>query len=302
MELQQLRSFLKIAEYRSFTRAAKECGVSQPALSQQIARLEGELGRPVFERQGRQVCLTEAGELLKRRAEQIVALADDTTKLLCDDGETGKVVVSAIPTIAPYLLPGLLRAFHERHPRAHVEVNEEVTESILKRCSMGEIDVGILALPAERAYLEFEHLFEEELILVLPTGHPLIRRPSIRLEDLQDEPFVLLDEAHCLSGHIRSFCHRRVFQPVATGRTHQLSTVQELVALDHGISLIPEMARRVDSSDRRVYRSLSGKRPTRTIAVCWNPDRYQSRLAKRFLDALRDQRQEPAARRQTSPT
>ncbi|WP_422922943.1 LysR family transcriptional regulator [Singulisphaera sp. PoT] len=292
MDLTQLRSFLKIAEYRSFTRAAKDFGVSQPALSQQIAKLEADLGRPIFERQGRQISLTEAGELLKRQAEQIISLADDTAKLLCDDGESGKVIVSAIPTIAPYLLPSLIRTFHGRHPRAHIEIHEEVTESILKRCAMGEIDVGILALPVERAYLKFERLFEEELVLVLPTSHELVHKPEILLEDLQDEPFVLLDEAHCLSGHIRSFCQRRAVQPVTTGRTQQLSTVQELVSLELGVSLIPEMARRVDSSDRRVYRSLSGKVPTRTIAACWNADRYQSRLAKRFLDALREMKQE----------
>jgi LysR family hydrogen peroxide-inducible transcriptional activator len=290
MEIQQLRMFLKVAEQGSFTRAARECGVSQPAISQQIARLEARLGRPLFERQGRQVTLTEAGELLRGRALRIITLTDDTARLLCDDGETGKVVVSAIPTITPYLMPALLESFHGRHPRAVVEVNEEVTEAILRRCGAGEIDVGVLAMPASRAYLKFEPLFEEELLLATSADHPLADRERVELDDLREHPFVLLDEAHCLSDDIRSFCRRRLFQPVTTGRAAQLATVLELVARGFGISLIPAMAARPDPSGRIRYRSLDGERPTRAIAACWNPDRYESRLMLSFLETLKQTR------------
>lgn len=287
MEIQQLRMFLKVAEHGSFTKAARECGVSQPAISQQVARLESGLGRPLFERQGRQVALTEAGELLRRRALQIVSLVEDTARLLCDDGETGKVVVSAIPTVAPYLMPGLLDAFHEEHPRARVEVNEEVTEVILRRCAMGEIDVGVLAMPTSRGYLRFESLFEEELLLVTSADHELVGRDRVDLDDLRELPFVLLDEAHCLSDDIRGFCRRRLFQPVTTGRVSQLATVQELVAQDFGVSLIPEMAVPADPPGRLRFRPLDGEKPTRTITACWNPDRYQSRLMLSFLETLK---------------
>ncbi len=289
MELGQLRHFLKIAEHGSFTRAAEECGLSQPAMSQQVARLEDELGRPIFDRLGRRVRLTEAGELLRLRAEQILALVDDTARQIQDDGRTGRVVVSAIPTVGPYLLPGVLRAFSKEHPGARVEFHEEVTESLLKRCTQGEIDVGVLALPVEAPGLQVEPLFEEELFLVLPAGHRLAgptNRP-ILLDDVRAEPFVLLDEAHCLSANIRGFCGRRDFQPVATGRTGQLATVQELVALGHGVSFIPMLARRLDHSEQRVYRAVS-PRPTRTLAACWNPQRFQPGLVGRFLETLRD--------------
>jgi len=287
MELQQLRMFLKVAEQGSFTKAARECGVSQPAISQQITRLETTLGRPLFERQGRQVALTEAGELLRRRALQIVSLVEDTARLLCDDGETGKIVVSAIPTIAPYLMPELLEAFHDGHPRARVEVNEEVTEAVLRRCALGEIDVGVLALPASRGYLRFETLFEEELLLATAADHPLATQERVGLDDLREVPFVLLDEAHCLSEDIRGFCRRRLFQPVTTGRVSQLATVQELVAQGFGVSLIPEMAVPRVPTGRLCFRRLDGERPVRTITACWNPDRYQSRLMLSFLETLK---------------
>jgi LysR family hydrogen peroxide-inducible transcriptional activator len=287
MEIGQLRSFLRAAELGSFTRAAEALGLSQPAVSQQIGRLEEELGCPVFERLGRRVALTEAGRKLRERAEQIVVLVDDTAGEVRDDGETGRLVVAAIPTIAPFLLPRALTAFREARPLARVEVNEETTEELVKACQRGEVDVGVLALPVETRYLETEPLFDEELYLVMPAGHALAGREEVSLDLVKPEPFVMLEEAHCLSGHIRSFCERRKFQPIATGRTSQLATVQELVALGHGLSFIPEMARGFDQGGRRVYASVAGKRPMRTIAACWNPYRYQSRLAGAFLEILR---------------
>jgi LysR family transcriptional regulator, hydrogen peroxide-inducible genes activator len=287
MDLPSLRAVLKIAQRGSFSQAARDLGVTQPAISQQVARLESEFGRSLFDRQGRSVTLTEAGEKLCRHAQQIIALADDARRIVTDDGESGRIVIAAIPTIAPYLLPEVLSGFRDDHPQAQVEVHEEVTSSLLQRSSNGEIDLGLLALPAERKYLHFERLYDEELLLVVPAAHPLAKAKKVRLEDLQEEPFVLLDEAHCLSGDIRSFCLRKRFQPVATGRTTQLTTVLELVALGHGISLIPEMARRLDHDPRRVYRSLDGPRPKRTIAICWNPERYQSKLMKQLITRLR---------------
>jgi LysR family hydrogen peroxide-inducible transcriptional activator len=132
-----------------------------------------------------------------------------------------------------------------------------------------------------------EELFEEELLLVLPPDHPLVAKKAIHLRDVESYPFVLLDETHCLSDNIVSFCRERSFQPVAVERASQLALVQELVSLSHGVSMIPQMARQCDQSDRRVYRSFTGKQPTRTIAVAWNPYRFQSRLLKAFGTCLR---------------
>lgn len=106
------------------------------------------------------------------------------------------------------------------------------------------------------------------------------------LSGVEPYPFVLLDEAHCLSDNIVSFCRERFFQPVAVERTSQLAMVQELVSLSHGVSMVPAMARQLDQSDRRVYRSITGRKPTRTVAVAWNPYRFQSRLLKAFRERL----------------
>lgn len=286
MDFDQLRYFLKVAERQNITRAAEELRISQPALSRSIQKLEDELGQPVFERRTRAVALTEAGTLLQARAQQVLSILEDTRAEITDDGQSGRVRVGAIPTIAPYFLPEVLRQFSGEFPRSALIVQENTTDHLLKALTQGELDLAILALPVAARYLEVEELFEEELLLVLPRDHPLVGKEKIRPGDVEPYPFVLLDEAHCLTDTIVSFCRQRSFQPVAVERTSQLAMVQELVSLSHGVSMIPAMARQVDQSDRRVYRSFSGKPPVRTVAVVWNPYRFQSRLIRAFRERL----------------
>jgi LysR family hydrogen peroxide-inducible transcriptional activator len=287
VELSQLRYFLTVAARGNFSRAAEELGLSQPALSRAIAKLEEELGQPVFERKPRSVALTDAGSRLRTCAQEVLAIIDKAKSEITDDGQTGTIRIAAIPTIAPYFLPGVLRAFSKLYPRANVQVIEDVTAGTLRRCDEGDVDLGIVALPITTKYLQVEELFEEELLVVLPARHALARKTRITLDDLKPHPFVLLDEAHCLCDQIVSYCRRRAIQPVAMERTSQLTTVQELVALGHGVSMVPAMAQRLDTSKRRTYRSLAGPIPTRKIAMVWNPYRFQSRLLEAFKEVLR---------------
>ncbi len=288
MELDQLRYFLQVADEANFTRAAETLRLSQPALSRSIAKLEDELGQPLLERQSRRVILTEAGTLLRSRAREVLRIIDNTVAEICDDGQTGTIQLGAIPTIAPFFLPGLLAEFATRFPAARLIVQEDTTENLLKACSQGDVDLAILALPLNTKYLEVEPLFDEELLLVLPADHTLTGKETIEIADIDHLPFILLGEAHCLSDHVVSFCRRKSFHPVSVERTSQMATVLELVAMGHGISMIPKMARNVDESERRVYRSLHPDRPLRTVAMAWNPYRFQSRLLNGFRDVVRD--------------
>jgi len=287
MQLDQLRYFLQIAERGNFTRAAEDLMISQSALSRSMQKLEEDLGQPVFARRARSVSLTDVGTLFQARAQQILSLVEDTKAEITDDGKSGRVRIGAIPTVAPYFLPEVLRGFAAAFPKATLLVQENTTDRLLKSCNQGEIDLAIVALPVAARYLEVDPLFDEELLLVLPPGHPLAEKPTVRMRDVEPFPFVLLDEAHCLSDQIVSFCRRKSIRPVAVERTSQLTMVLELVSLSHGVSMIPAMARRRDESGRRVYRSLSDPKPTRTIAVVWNPHRFQSRLLKAFRESLR---------------
>ncbi len=287
MELSQLRYFLAVARRGNLSKAANDLGLSQPALSRSIAKLEEELGQPVFERRPRSMALTDAGELLVARAQDVVGIIDDTKSEIRDDGRTGRLRVGAIPTIAPYLLPKLLRDFSRSYPEVSVEVTEGVTVDLIKACDQGELDLAILALPIETKHLDTEAMFEEELFLVMPKGHELAKKTDISLAEVENYPFVLLGEAHCLTGNVISVCRKKSFQPVAVERTSQLATVQELVTLGHGISMIPDMAKRIDKDKRRVYRHVTNPIPMRTIAIAWNPYRFQSRVLEAFRESIR---------------
>jgi LysR family hydrogen peroxide-inducible transcriptional activator len=287
MELEQLRHFLKVAELENFTHAAEQVGLSQSALSRSIARLEEELGRPLFERRTRKVVLSDAGRLLFDRARMILMMADDAKAEICDDGQSGQVRAAAIPTVAPYFLPECLQSFHKQFPRAQVVVQEDTTDNLLKKIADGEVDVAIAALPIGAKYIEVERLFEEELLLVAANDHPLARKKAVRATDIQGYPFVLLGEAHCLSDNVIAYCRQKSFHPVSVERTSQLAMVQELVTLGHGVSLVPAMARARDTSNSRVYRSLAGPKPTRTIVMVSNPYRYHNSLVQSFQEHLR---------------
>ena len=164
MEIHQLRYFAKVAEIGNFTRAAEACFVSQPSLSQQIAKLEEELGQPLFERLGRGVRLTEAGQKLLGRASQILLLLDEAKAAVADEPDAGRLVVAAIPTIAPYFLPAVLTRFAEECPRARIEVAEETTGRLLEMMAHGDVDLAIMALPLRGENLHVEPLFSEEQI------------------------------------------------------------------------------------------------------------------------------------------
>jgi len=287
-DLQQISNFLAVAKAGNFTSATAENGISQPALSRSIQKLEKTIGEPLFERQPRGVKLTEIGSFLLVRANQIRDLVDDTFAELNEASNRVQIRLAVIPTIAPYLLPTVLKKFRGRHPEIKIQVQEDTTQNIVRRCKDGEVDLAILALPVNEKYLETESLFEEELVLVIPKGHALEKKKRIRLSDIQEFPFISLDQQHCLSDNIAEFCNRQSIAPVTIERTNQLTTIQELVALQHGISIIPAMAQQLDKSKQRVYRPFADEKPARTIALLHNPYRYEHRFVALFKQYMRE--------------
>ena len=303
MELHQLRYFAAVAEQASFTRAAERCFVSQPSLSQQIINLEKELGQPLIERLGRTLRLTEAGKAFYERAVRILGAVEEARE--CVQHETGwkegTLAVGGILTVAPYLLPDLVRKFRKRLPEARVSVRENFTSVVVQECLSGELDLGIVALPIDDDRLVVEPLFTEELLLAMPGGHPLARKRTITLAEVAEQPFVLINELHCLGQQIVSFCRSRDCQPAISCQTSQLLTVQEMVALGQGVSLVPEMTARADHSKKCVYRSLGEGAPRRTLATIRHRNRRQNRLAAEFRDVLKSlNRSTPRAKQKTS--
>ena len=288
MELQQLRYFVAVAEAGNFTRAAERCHVSQPSLSQQIKKLEEQTGQKLFQRLGRRTVLTDAGRLLFDRAKTILFELDDVDRILREGGnlEGGRLVVGAIPTIAPYLLPAVLRELRQARVDLELRIHEDVTENLLALTASGDLDLSLAALPIQHEQLHVEPILTEKLLLATSRDHPLVRRPHLCLDDIRDERFILLHEVHCLAEQIESFCNEHKFKPKIVCRSAQLATVQAMIALDQGVSLLPAMAEPADRTDNG-YRELEEEAPTRTLVVLWHQKRHQTPAGARFVATLR---------------
>lgn len=289
MELQQLRYVLAVARTGNFSRAAEQCHVSQPSLSQQIQKLEEELGEPLFDRLRQRAQLTPVGEAFARRAARIIEEVESAGREAREARElaSGSVCVGALPTIAPYLLPSVIVRFAAQFSGVQVVVQEDTTARMLVMLAAGEVDLAIVSLPITDARFELETLFEEALLLAVPPRHRLARRKAITLADLEGERFILMKEGHCLGDQVLDFCHRQDFRPTVSCRSAQIGTIQALVAAGLGISLVPRMACASGPVKRPVYRLLEDARPRRTVVALWLRQRPPGRAAREFLKCLR---------------
>ncbi len=283
MEMQQLRYVIAVAMTANFSRAAEQCHVSQPSLSQQIQKLENELGERLFDRTKRNVKLTPAGELFLPRARRILdevsaaqREATEATGLL-----RGVLTIGALPTIAPYLLPAVLAKFSTQFAGIEMIVQEDTTAQLVKSALAGEMDLMLASHPILEDRLEVRELFTEKLWLALPPKHLLTHRQTITPADLGAERFILMKDGHCLGDQVLRFCERRNWRPQISFRSAQLETIQALVRAGMGISLIPAMA--VRTSQAPTYRPLSDPQPDRKIVAVWPKQRPLSRAATEFL-------------------
>jgi len=289
MEIHQLRYFVAVAETGSFTRAAEREGVTQPTLSEQILRLEGRahgVGRRLFDRLGRKVVLTDAGHELLGRAQSILAAVGEAERAIRDSAEGGLLRVGAIPTIAPFVLPGAVTQFRKSHPAVRLQLKEDLTERLLGDLLAGELDVGVMALPIRDERLHVEKLYPEPLVMALPPKHRLVRKEEVRLADVVDEPFILLDDVHCFGDQVLSFCHRGGLEPRVVCRGEQIVTLLAMVATGEGVSIVPQMAALADKAKACVYRPLGKPSPTRTLCAVWHKQRYRPESLRAFVSVL----------------
>jgi LysR family hydrogen peroxide-inducible transcriptional activator len=288
MEMQQLRYVVAVARTGNFSRAAEQCHVSQPSLSQQILKLEDELGERLFERMKRVAKLTPHGEAFLRRAIQILHEVDAAKREAVEakDVVRGVLTIGVLPTIAPYLLPETLAKFTAKNPGVEIVVQEDTTARLLKHSLAYEIDLALVSRPINEERLSVRYLFSEELLLALPPGHPLIRKRNLSIKDITREKLIVMKEGHCLGDQVLDFCERRDWQPQISFRSAQLETIQSLVSAGLGLSLIPAMAARHAGRERLEYRGFQSPKPQRDIVAVWPKQRAPSRGANEFLKMI----------------
>jgi LysR family hydrogen peroxide-inducible transcriptional activator len=291
MEIHQLIYFVAVAETGSFTRAAERCCVAQPSLSQQIMKLEQELGAPLFDRLPRRVVLTETGRMMLPRANSILTELQEIKQGIDKDIEDGRGMLSVgfIPTIAPFVLPRVVKRFSQEFPLATLVVTEDLTENLVREILDGKLDVGIMSLPIHTKLIQTQELLTEPLLVALPYKHDIANRASLHVKELDEFPFIALSEVHCLGEQVQSFCYQEDLEVKIVCHASQLSTVQNCVSIDLGVSLVPQALALSDKSERIFYRALSDSAPQRKIAAATHLERRQSSLAKKIIEIVREE-------------
>jgi LysR family transcriptional regulator, hydrogen peroxide-inducible genes activator len=286
MEFHQLRYVCAIAETGSFSRAAERCQVAQPSLSQQVLKLEEDLGTKLFDRLGRSVRLTEAGRAFLPHARSILSQMETARSSAAEKSADvrGSVAVGVIPTIAPYLMPRYTTSFAKKYPEAKLRIVEETTPTLVESLRDLSIDLAILALPLRHKELKLFPLRTEPLFAVLPKNHPLAATESLALKDLRGESFVMLRDGHCFRGLSIAACTRARVTPRIAFESGQFSSLFGMVAAGVGISLAPEMA--IDRNAGCRYVRLSDARATRTIVAAIRRARSFNRVQQAFLSGI----------------
>lgn len=287
MEFHQLRYVCAIADTGNFSRAAEHCQITQPSLSQQVLKLEQELGTKLFDRLGRSIRLTEAGRAFIPRAR---AILDQMEAARCTAADQitdfrGSVAVGVIPTVAPYLMPSYAARFAKKYPDAKLRIVEDTTLVLVEGLRDLSIDVAILALPLRHKELELFPIRTEPLFAALSTHHPRASAKSLALKDLRGESFVMLRDGHCFRDLSIDTCTRARITPHIAFESGQFSSLLGMVAAGVGVSLVPEMA--IDRNVGCRYVRLSDPQATRTIVTAVLRGRSFNRVQQAFVSGIR---------------
>lgn len=290
MELHQLRYVCAIVDTGSFSRAAERCQVAQPSLSQQVLKLEEDLGARLFDRLGRSIRLTEAGRTFLPHARSVLHQIEAARSSVADHNADGRgsVSVGVIPTVAPYLMPRYTANFAKQYPEAKLRIVEETTPVLIEALRDLSIDLAILALPLRHKDLESFPLRTEPLFAALPKDHPRAGVNLLDLKDLRGETFVMLRDGHCFRDLSIAACSHARVTPRIAFESDQFSSLFGMVAAGVGVSLVPEMA--IDRSAGCRYVRLSDPRATRTVVASVLRGRSFNRVQQAFLEKIKRQK------------
>jgi len=289
MDTQRIKYFLSVYQKGSFSRAAIACHISQPSLSNQIIKLENEVGGTLFTRDRNGVTLTELGEGFLPHAQAIMSavinayeFTEHTQSVL-----QRPIRIGAIPTIAPYLLPSLLECIKKHHPEAEFDILEDTTSAQLEAFRNRQLDFSLISPPTELdPQLTHLDLLQDELLLTLPEDHPNSDDSAVKLSDLTRDHLILLNDEHCLSQQTRTYCKSVGAQAAVSVRSSQISTLLGFVETGLGYTFTPSLACPTFQNRRVTYHSLSPTPYHRLIRLAWHRDNESSLTHHLLLPTL----------------
>ncbi len=289
MELRHLRYFEAVARHSHVTRAAAELHIAQPALSKQISQLEHELGVALFDRVGRNVRLTEAGEALLPHARAVMAQVEAARAEMAEriGLRKGRATVGAPPTVGNQLLPPVLASFNKRYAGIELRLHEAGVQTLLDLLETGLTDVAVVTLPVDDENLTVLPLFTEEMVIAVWRGHRLAGRGEVSIRELAGEPWVLSPENYELREAALNACERAGFTPRVVLDGGETDTLLRFVAAGIGIALVPRLA--VQGTSDLVSLRVSDQELQRSLGVVWRGDRVASPAARALREFLVEQ-------------
>lgn len=290
MEMRQLRYFLAVAEQSSFTRAAEAVHVSQPSLSVQIAAMEEEVGAPLFDRLGRRVVLTEAGQILREHAARVVRDLESGVQAIHElkGAERGRLMVGALSTVNSYLIPPLVSQFRRRFPNVSLHVQARPSSDIVEDVLAARLDMGLCLLPVNDARLFSRRLFNETLCLVAPKGAaPLSGR--VRMRELAKLPLVLMPADYCLRKMVEAECKLAGVRPQVSVEMTSPDGILEAVRQGAGYTILPTLfvRRHVKGGSLRMI-ALCDPVPKHPVGLIHLANRHLGLAAREFIELCRE--------------
>jgi LysR family transcriptional regulator, hydrogen peroxide-inducible genes activator len=268
--LRQLQYVVAVADEKSFRKAAEKCHVAQPSLSAQISQVEEAIGAQLFERDTKQVALTQVGEELVARARAVLAVSDE----LVESGErhsdplSGSLRLGMIPTVGPYLLPEVAGTLRKKYPKLRFIWQEGKTETLVEQLARAELDGAVLALEAQIGDLRQVVLGPDPFVFAASPKHPLASGAKpLKADDLEGEHVLVLDDGHCFRDQALSFCARAGAEEAAY-RATSLATLVQMAAAGDAVTLLPSLAVAVENRRKDlVLRPFAKPVPVRTLAL-----------------------------------
>ncbi len=293
--LRQLRYLDALAANGHFGRAAAAMGISQPAMSMQIRELEDELGAPLVERTAAGARLTPLGKDVAARSTGILAAVRDLDELARVHGEvmSGPLRLGVIPSIAPFLLPGLLAAAAERFPKTQITVRESITAVLVDELVAGSLDAIVASLPLGDERLEEAAAFTDRFLLAAPSDSAHAKRTPAISRLIDADELLLLEDGHCLRDQALSVCRTIDPRRLRSFGATSLATIFHLVAAGHGITLVPELAIDIGilSDPRLTLVRFAKPEPHRIVGVAWRRRSPRERDFAALAELLRHARE-----------
>lgn len=286
MDIRQLRYFITIAEEGNITKAARRLHIAQPPLSQQLKLLEEELGVKLVERGSRKIQLTDAGKILRHRAEQVVELVDSTVKELKDfnEGLQGTLSVGTVPSSGSTLLPERIYNFHESYPGVTFQIWEGDTYRILDLLNNGVIEIGIVRTPINSEFFEIIYLPDEPMVVAtrgdMYWGE---EQKSICLKELKDKPLIIDRRFEKM---VVDSCEKSGFEPKILCKSDDARSILLWADTGIGVAIVPKAAMGLIPSTNLKYKEINESSLETQTAIIWMKNRYLSSAAKHFLETF----------------